>query len=495
MFNNPHGESKIVFTAFASKLSVALTTISRCGSWVAPGSFDPDFDDYMASRNIYTTYGPLDLTTAQYGRVQFSLFYMNNMDIQDTLCWGADSVFTLATTHIWVDTVITGPTTGWQTFTMDLADLHRNIPTRDSVSALGRPQVFIYWWFKSDADNITDKGAFIDDVIVSVDNGAVDMIAGGLEIRAVDGVTVPARIEVGDFIRARVSWATCAGAIAEYPEFNARMYMDGNLIYDSLVTNAPQDEIFTWLSAPIEVTTEGPHQLNFQLDPSLVVPETNENNNVLTNSFTAVPPNAPPTFQWIAPGTDTLRTTTGVALLSWILSDPDDEATCTIKFDTDDNGCVGPIIPRASNRPETELPDTVNWLTTGITPGQLRWPFAVYSDPYFQGCSYAPFPVMVLPLATGENVLVPVTFNMSQNYPNPFNPETQIEFSITKGGPTTLRVFDINGREIATLVDNELTPGIYQSDFNAGINRPSGVYFYRLDAPEGSITKKMILLK
>ncbi|MCB1060488.1 MAG: T9SS type A sorting domain-containing protein [Calditrichaeota bacterium] len=481
--------------------SVRIQTL--CGNdddqalWVigGPGTFDPDFDNYPAGRSIYTTYGPLNLTNVQYGRVQFSMYFLNNMDLGDTICWGADSVSALATTHIWVDTVLNNPTQGWHTFTMDLADLYRNVATRDSVSAIGRPAVYVYWWFRSDNDQIADKGGFLDDVIISVDEGTVDMIAGGLEIRGADGNTVPTRIETGDSIRARVSWATCPGAIAVYPEFIARLYMDGELVYDSVMTNTPQDTIYTWLTAPIEMTTAGPHEFNFQVDPQFAVNESNENNNTLNTTFTVETPNAHPTFQWIAPGADTLHSTDGSVVLSWLLSDPDDEATCIIHIDTDTMGCIGPIVPRANNRGETEIPDTVHWSTVGITPGSVRWPFAEYSDPHFYACSYAPFPVVIDFLDTGEPVLIPVTFSMSQNYPNPFNPETQIDFSITKGGPTKLRVFDINGREVALLIDNELSPGPYQANFNAGINRPSGVYFYRLDAPEGSITKKMILLK
>ena len=135
------------------------------------------------------------------------------------------------------------------------------------------------------------------------------------------------------------------------------------------------------------------------------------------------------------------------------------------------------------------------WSTITIPDNQVRWLYAEYGDALFLGCEYSPFPVLVMPLANGERVFVPVTFSLNQNYPNPFNPETDIHFSITTAGHTTLKVFDITGREVATLIDNDLTPGAYDTHFNAGINRPSGVYLYRLDAPEGSITKKMILMK
>jgi len=465
--------------------------------WIigGPGTEDPDFDDYPANRNIYTTYGPLNLTTAQEARVSFSLFFRNNMDIQDTICWGADSVFTLATTHIWVDTTFSGQTSGWQTFVIDLKDLHRNIPTRDSVSALGRPAVYVFWWFRSDGDAIVDKGAFIDDVIVSVDDGSVDLLAGGMGVREPDGTTVPTRIETGDSIRAQVTWSSCDGGVAVYDDFHARLFLDGELIYDSLMSGVLPGETNTWLSDPIEMTTAGNHQLQFHVDALFEVEENNENNNLITYPFVVEEANVPPTFQWVIPSTDTLRSY-GSVVLSWLLFDPDDEATMSLHVDTDTMGCVGPLVPRTAGRGETEIPDTVTWSTSGLPIGQVRWIFAQYSDLLFQGCSYAPWPVLIMPLsAGGEPQFIPITFNLSQNYPNPFNPQTKIEFSLTRGGATTLKVYDITGREIATLIDNDLTPGFYETNFDAGMNRPSGVYLYRLDAPEGSITKKMILMK
>ena len=85
-------------------------------------------------------------------------------------------------------------------------------------------------------------------------------------------------------------------------------------------------------------------------------------------------------------------------------------------------------------------------------------------------------------------------FELHQNYPNPFNPTTNINFDIQKTCPTKLIVYDALGREIATLVNEELSAGSYQVDWSAS-DFPSGVYFYRLTAGEFIDTKKMTLLK
>lgn len=88
----------------------------------------------------------------------------------------------------------------------------------------------------------------------------------------------------------------------------------------------------------------------------------------------------------------------------------------------------------------------------------------------------------------------PETFVLEQNYPNPFNPTTNIKMNISKRGFVSLKVFDITGREAAILVDEEMSAGVYNVDFNAS-SLPSGVYFYRLVSDGFTDTKKMILVK
>jgi hypothetical protein len=84
--------------------------------------------------------------------------------------------------------------------------------------------------------------------------------------------------------------------------------------------------------------------------------------------------------------------------------------------------------------------------------------------------------------------------SLSQNYPNPFNPSTTIKFSIPNTQFTTLKVYNILGREVATLVNEEKTPGNYEVQFN-GSNLSSGVYFYRLQSGSFSEIKKFVLMK
>jgi len=97
--------------------------------------------------------------------------------------------------------------------------------------------------------------------------------------------------------------------------------------------------------------------------------------------------------------------------------------------------------------------------------------------------------------SVGEvNDLTPDQFELKQNYPNPFNPSTQIEFSLAVPGKVKLTVFDVLGREIATLVNRGMNAGAHTVNFHAG-DLASGVYFYTLTSGDVSKTQKMVLMK
>lgn len=88
----------------------------------------------------------------------------------------------------------------------------------------------------------------------------------------------------------------------------------------------------------------------------------------------------------------------------------------------------------------------------------------------------------------------PHDFTLFQNYPNPFNPSTTIGFSIQEKGLVVLKVFDVLGREVATLVNEQLSPRVYQKNFD-GSALASGVYVYRISAGSMVQTKKMVIMK
>ncbi|HTR80587.1 MAG TPA: T9SS type A sorting domain-containing protein [Bacteroidota bacterium] len=98
-------------------------------------------------------------------------------------------------------------------------------------------------------------------------------------------------------------------------------------------------------------------------------------------------------------------------------------------------------------------------------------------------------------LESGDNpaVSLPAHFTLEQNYPNPFNPSTTISFSIPTRATVSLKVYDVLGREVSTIISEELPPGTYSRKWTA-TRLSSGVYFYRLRAGSFSETKKFIVL-
>ena len=142
-------------------------------------------------------------------------------------------------------------------------------------------------------------------------------------------------------------------------------------------------------------------------------------------------------------------------------------------------------------------------------PGYFNLKFEILSDRWNYWTNS--IKLFVPTVGIDDETVQPLTFNLEQNYPNPFNPTTKIKYTIpnyngpllggVRSGLITLKVYDVLGREAATLVNETKQPGEYEVEFNAA-NLPSGVYFYQLtavpfgrQAGEFINTRKMILIK
>jgi hypothetical protein len=90
---------------------------------------------------------------------------------------------------------------------------------------------------------------------------------------------------------------------------------------------------------------------------------------------------------------------------------------------------------------------------------------------------------------------VPQDFALEQNFPNPFNPQTTISYSLAKPGNIKLIIYNILGREVETLINEQQLPGAYYLRWVADENLPAGIYFCRLQADNFVQTKKMTLMK
>jgi hypothetical protein len=142
--------------------------------------------------------------------------------------------------------------------------------------------------------------------------------------------------------------------------------------------------------------------------------------------------------------------------------------------------------------------------TTGITDTVFTYhPKNLTRTFYWRVCGYniggfGPWSSIInFSLITGiinQNNNVPVDYALYQNYPNPFNPITIISYALPKASHVTIKVYDILGREVATLVNDEKNVGIYSVEFNAS-KLASGIYLYKIQAGNFTETKKLILMK
>jgi len=139
-------------------------------------------------------------------------------------------------------------------------------------------------------------------------------------------------------------------------------------------------------------------------------------------------------------------------------------------------------------------------LSYTITDGKYTG-ITIERDGFFSGAVYAIrdnggisrtffFAIGIEPISSE----IPENFSLSQNYPNPFNPETNFRFSIPERSYVKLKVFNSLGIEIETLLEKDLSPAVYEVNWNAS-KYPSGVYFYRIEIGTFTETKKMMLIK
>jgi hypothetical protein len=138
-----------------------------------------------------------------------------------------------------------------------------------------------------------------------------------------------------------------------------------------------------------------------------------------------------------------------------------------------------------------------NWVLNYTSPAgnythiSNRLPSQVWAVRDNGGISYCGCMLSGINMISSE---IPKTYALTQNYPNPFNPTTNINFDLPNSGFVKLIIYDLLGREITRLVNQQMQAGSYSADWDAA-NYPSGVYFYSLLTEDFAETKKMVLVK
>lgn len=203
----------------------------------------------------------------------------------------------------------------------------------------------------------------------------------------------------------------------------------------------------------------------------------------------------------------------GSVLLSWLPAIDDNTPSPAITYDIKvvRKGTHTPVRPENqinSNLFSTRLPEPGNisavtqWSLFGLEDGLYDWSVQAVDAAYVGSIVSTGVFQIGLPSSIDDDKNLPANFSLEQNYPNPFNPSTKIKYSIPSGIAgetkhsvlTTLKIYDILGNEIATLVNEQKPAGFYEATFNASA-LSSGIYFYKLQAGSFSQTNKMLLLK
>jgi len=177
--------------------------------------------------------------------------------------------------------------------------------------------------------------------------------------------------------------------------------------------------------------------------------------------------------------------------LYWYSGDPETDIGWISVIDTDYRILVhtGPFVLE-ENKPITIIVGyTIGQGTDHLNSVTVGKEASAFVQQFYQ----SNFNDNILPVEEENNLIVD-EFKLFQNYPNPFNPSTRIQYAVSSLQFVSLKVYDVLGNEITTLVNEEKSAGSYEVEFNA-TSLPSGVYFYQLNAGSFIKTKKMILLK
>lgn len=148
------------------------------------------------------------------------------------------------------------------------------------------------------------------------------------------------------------------------------------------------------------------------------------------------------------------------------------------------------------HKQKVAVPSTYQFLYTAPASSGSDTIYATAKGAGFNSWNWMPNKnlVVLLPTSVAEGKLLPAGYSLAQNFPNPFNPITRIQYFISQSKPVELKIYDVNGHEVAKLVNEVQQPGDYTVEWDAN-NVASGMYFYRLTVGNYIETKKMILTR
>lgn len=478
----------------------------------------PDEDDYVVSENAWMWWGPMDLRRAEAAVVSFWTYVDVRGASRDSLSVVIvdDSRYLTSSGATFRRRCAFGRTYsfGTEDWIRHSFSLDSMLLDGDSVSFVGERNLWLAFVWQADAFEVTGKGAFIDDVVVSYDDGLFDITPLSQSFGFVVDDTMhwtSEYPEVYDEVYPTVEWAV-RGA-GETPEFTIQCYLDDELFFEEVrQVRAGDGARFTSVTDTAWFVTEGPHAVRWELDTPIedegVIEESDEGNNVSDLAFDVVWDPAP-MFEVTSPQENLEWDVDMDALeISYTISDSNefDVEFAVFMFGTYDttglaeNPEVGfdreVIIGSDFQAPVGE--NIMTWetmqrdLANGIIQvGDTLFIFGVCCDanPSNLVLSIAPGRLIVKPLdvAGTDKTTSPTEYALTHAYPNPFNRSITVEYSLPVTDHVKLNVYDMAGRLVSTLINRQVSPGLHSvnwqpTDISAGMYmlqfRSGGKVFY-----------------
>ena len=489
----------------------------------------PEDDDYMHRQNAWVWWGPVDLTGAAAAVVSFWTFIDLDNYARDSLSVVlANDIALIGAGTANPANIVNCPlgksfSRGLEDWTIFQFSLDTLLLDGDTVSYLDEEEVWLAFVWQSDRYEITGMGAFIDDVMFMWDDGLVDI----RPVRPYFGHPEnddeirwsSAHPRLGEEVYFKLNWDVIG--IGETDEFTIDCYLDDELFFtENRVGIGDTDSVFSSVTDTLWVVTTGEHFLRWELDTPVdeedengvigVVNETNELNNVYELDFTVIW-NPPPMFELIGPAEDVEIEADEVATISWTVNDSNDfdnSFTIYIYATTDTSGLAEDPdmifnymmltglnnVARGGGSYSWDLMESVRMNQIAIDSTYYIVAFAMDSDPQNYVNAMAPGRVTILPPeSVGEENLLPADYDLADPFPNPFNRSVTIGYNLPSADYVMLTVYDLTGRQVATLVDGTVAPGHHTISWNPdGLS--AGVYIVRLHAGERVFHRKAVYM-
>lgn len=278
---------------------------------------------------------------------------------------------------------------------------------------------------------------------------------------------------------------------------NIELSVNNGSTWQAIQNNVPAtDRIYNWTIAPMPTTLQVKLRIISSSNPNIADTTDGVLKIILTlNAFNTV---SPPSFTRL----EVASNSTEFQKFVWSRAGTDPSITYKLRlkkiggavdysYESDNSGTDSAAQLRKS------LLDSLAF-TLGTTGDSVRctWRAWAYNG-YDSTATTSTYIITLVRTTVGINMtstIVPEKFALANNYPNPFNPTTNIKFDVPNSTFVELKIYDLRGSEVGTLVNEKLQPGSYEFTFDAS-NLPSGAYFYRLKSSEFSETKRMILIK